>query len=164
MRSVTFITGRQTASSRGAAQKDGWLAREVLAEEEKMQGPGQSPGNYREVFKEIAFHASVFLGHRGAQEAPSGSSATCPRRPTAAEELSRRTTDLGGEPQWVPPAVRAGMAFLAQQLLHATCHSAQSLPSYKPWCPCPTGRSAVPCFELIVIGAGDKFGGSFALA
>lgn len=40
----------------------------------------------------------------------------------------------------------------------------QSLPSYQPWCPCPTGSSAVSCFEPIVIGAGDKFGGSFAWA
>lgn len=102
----------------------------VLAKEKKMQGPGQSPGNYREVFKEIAFHASVLLGHGGTQEAPSGRSATCPRRPTAAEEPSRRTTDLGGEPRWIPPAVRAGMAFLAQQLLHATCHCA--VPSLLP--------------------------------
>lgn len=113
-----------------------------------MQGPGQSPGNYREVFKEIAFHASVLLGHRGAQEAPLGSSATCPCGPTAAEEPSRRTTDLEGESQWIPPAVRTGMAFPAQQILHATCHSVQSLPSHPPRCSCPTGSSAVSLLSL----------------
>lgn len=101
-----------------------------MLKKKKMQGLGQSPGNYREVFKEIAFHGSVLLGHGGTQEAPLGRSATCPRRPTAAEEPSRRTTDLRGEPRWIPPAVRAGMAFLAQQLLHATCHCA--VPSLLP--------------------------------
>lgn len=109
-----FITGRQTVSKREDAQKDGWLAGVVLAEEEKIQGPGPSPGSYREVFKEIAFHASVLFGHRGAQEAPSGSSATCPHSPTASEEPSRRTKNLGGDPRWIPPAVRVGMAFLTQ--------------------------------------------------
>lgn len=38
----------------------------VFTEEEKTWGLGQSPGNHREIFKEIAFHASVLLGHGGA--------------------------------------------------------------------------------------------------
>lgn len=152
MRSVMFITGRQTASNREDAQKDGCLAGAVLTEEEKMQGQEPSPGSYREVFEEIAFHAAVLSGHGGAQEAPLGSSATCPHAPTAAEEPSRRTTNLRGDPRWIPPAVRAGMAFLAQQLSHATRPSVLSLLSCPPRCPCPTGSLAVPCFGPVVIG------------
>lgn len=49
-----------------------------------------------------------------------------PLQTTAAEEPSRRTKDPLGEPRWMPPAVRAEMAFLAQQLLHATCRSVRS--------------------------------------
>lgn len=35
---------------------------------------------------------------------------------TVAQDPSRRTTDLRGEPGWIPPAARARMAFITQQL------------------------------------------------
>lgn len=123
----------QTENSRVASQKD-ILLTEGGSEKEKTQGPGQSPGNHRKIFKEIAFHASLLLVHRGAWEAALESSAACPCRPTAAEEPSRRREDLRGEPQWIPPAVRADMAFLSQQLLHATLLCSIPVPQAAWWC------------------------------
>lgn len=89
-----FVRGRPTEGSKGAAQEDGWVAGEALDEEEKMQGPGESPGNHREVIKDIAFHASVPLGQGGAQEVSLGSSSSCLHGPTAAEGSSGRKQKL----------------------------------------------------------------------
>lgn len=80
---------------------------------------------------------------------------------TAAEDPSRRTTDLRGEPGWIPPAARARMAFITQQLLRAMCRF--SAPSLLPALVSLPHR-AVPCFEPVVIRAGDKLCGSFVLA
>lgn len=89
-----FVRGRLTEGSRGAAQGDVWVAGAALDEEEKMQGPGESPGNHTEVVKETAFCASLLLGHGGAQEASLGSSTSCLHRPTTAEQSSRRKQTL----------------------------------------------------------------------
>lgn len=57
------ITERQKEQQRSYSEKMSFFLGKVFTEEEKTWGLGQSPGNHREIFKEIAFHASVLLGH-----------------------------------------------------------------------------------------------------
>lgn len=148
-----FVRGRPSRRH----QEDGWVAGGALDEEEKMQGPGESPSNHREVVKEIAFCASLLLGHGGAREASLGSSTSCLHGPTAAEESSRRKQTLWESHDGSHPLSGQGwLSWLSRFTRFPLC----TIPSLLP----ALSQLSSAMFEPVVTGAGGMFGVSFILA
>ncbi|NWU57571.1 AGRB1 protein, partial [Dromas ardeola] len=144
-------------TSVGAAQKDGCLARGYLLKKKRCRdqdSPQVTIGRYlkRLLFMLLCFWATEELRRplwRAQPPAPMDSPQlrNCQGEQQTSGESRNGSHQLSGQ-GWL-------FSLSSSCMQHAT---EQSLPSYQPWCPCPTGSSTVP--SCINTGRGGRGGRS----